>query len=193
MKWMGGIVTGHAASPVHWNRYAVVAFVGGVCILVEVWSFDPCSYEYSGAPVQQKYVSVNRRRNNVTRDRSAHDYQRINIDFAGGVSFGSDQGMFVQNWTEAVPGEFNKQLYSANGNLNNNVIMHPAIAMGDNLTEGKTCVTTALWDWSPVASWDGGDHWPSWQTPDDGASMGYFGEGGGCYGLGESKNVICGK
>lgn len=133
------------------------------------------------------------RRNNVTRDRSAHDYQRINIDFAGGVSFGSDQGMFVQNWTEAVPGEFNKQLYSANGNLNNNVIMHPAIAMGDNLTEGKTCVTTALWDWSPVASWDGGDHWPSWQTPDDGASMGYFGEGGGCYGLGESKNVICGK
>lgn len=62
MKWMGGIVTGHAASPVHWNRYAVVAFVGGVCILVEVWSFDPCSYEYSGAPVQQKYVNVNRRR-----------------------------------------------------------------------------------------------------------------------------------
>jgi hypothetical protein len=122
----------------------------------------------------------------------AHDYQRINMDFAGGVAFGSDQGMFIQNWTEAVPGTFNNQLYSACGDINNNVIMHPAIAMGDNLTEGKTCVVTALWDWSPVASWDGGDHWPSWQTSDDGTGMGYFGEGGGCYGIGESKNVICG-
>ena len=91
-----------------------------------------------------------------------------------------------------MQGTFNAQFYSANGDLNNNVIMHPAIAMGDNLTEGKTCVTTALWDWSPVASWDGGDHWPSWQTKDDGNSMGYFGEGGGCYGIGESKYVICG-
>ena len=106
------------------------------------------------------------------------------------------KGMFIQNWTEAVPGEFNTQLYSANGNLNNNVIMHPAVAMGDNLTEGKTCVVTALWDWSPVASWDGGDHWPSWQKGgaiDDGNDINYFGEGGGCYGVGESKNVICGK
>jgi hypothetical protein len=138
------------------------------------------------------FVRRTARRTGEVRDRSAHDYQRVNIDFAGGVAFGSDQGMFIQNWTEAVPGTFNTQLYSANGDLNNNVIMHPAIAMGDNLTEGKTCVVTALWDWSPVASWDGGDHWPSWQTPDDGSAMNYFGEGGGCYGLGESKNVICG-
>eukprot|EP01047_Picozoa_sp_COSAG01_P011491 COSAG01_NODE_503_length_16167_cov_10.407230_26_plen_454_part_00 len=50
---------------------------------------------------------------------------------------------------------------------------------------------TALWDWSPVASWDSGKHWPSWQTKDDGSGMNYFGEGGGCFGVGESKYVLC--
>jgi hypothetical protein len=50
---------------------------------------------------------------------------------------------------------------------------------------------TALWDWSPVASWDSGKHWPSWQTPDDGAGMTYFGEGGGCFGVGESEHALC--
>jgi hypothetical protein len=72
--------------------------------------------------------------------------------------------------------------------LNNNIIMHPAIAMGE--APGETCVTTALWDWSPVASWDSGKHWPSWQIPDDGNAMGYFGEGGGIFGVGESKFVL---
>jgi len=52
-------------------------------------------------------------------DRVPHDYQRINIDFAGGVAFGSDQGMFIQNGTEL-------QLYSADGDVNNNIIMHRA-------------------------------------------------------------------
>jgi len=122
------------------------------------------------------------RRMNHTEDRAAHDYQRINIDFAGGMAFGSDQGMFVMNGTEL-------QMYSACGDLNNNVIMHPAIAEAE--TPGETCIVTALWDWSPVASWDSGKHWPSWQTPDDGTSMGYFGEGGGCFGVGQSKHVLC--
>jgi len=67
--------------------------------------------------------------------------------------------------------------------------MHPAIAEAE--TPGETCIVTALWDWSPVASWDSGKHWPSWQTPDDGTSMGYFGEGGGCFGVGQSKHVLC--
>ena len=128
------------------------------------------------------YVRRINRRNNVTRDRTAHDYQRVNIDFAGGVAFGSDQGMFVMNGSE-------RMLISADGDTNNNVIMHPAIAMGEAANE--TCITTALWDWSPVASWDSGKHWPSWQTPDDGEGMGYFGEGGGCFGVGKSKNVLC--
>ena len=103
-------------------------------------------------------------------DRVPHDYQRINLDFAGGVAFGSDQGMFIQNGTEL-------QLISADGDVNNNIIMHPAIVEGEDA--GETCITTALWDWGPVASWDSGKHWPSWQTPDDGDGMGYFGEGVG--------------
>ena len=123
------------------------------------------------------------RRQNITRSRSAHDYQRINIDFAGKVAFGSDQGMFIQ------PNGTGLELYSANGDVNNNVIMHPAIAQGTD--EGETCIVTALWDWSPVASWDSGKHWPSWQTEEDGTGMDYFGEGGGCFGTGESPHVLC--
>jgi hypothetical protein len=129
------------------------------------------------------YVNRTARRNGAVRIRSAHDYQRINIDFAGTVAFGSDQGMFIMNGTEL-------QLYSANGDVNNNVIMHPAIAKNED-TPNETCIVTALWDWSPVASWDSGKHWPSWQTKDDGSGMNYFGEGGGCFGVGESKYVLC--
>ena len=124
------------------------------------------------------------RRTGRVVDRVPHDYQRINVDVAGAgsVAFGSDQGMFLKNGSEL-------QLYSADGDLNNNVIMHPAIAMGE--APNETCIVTALWDWSPVASWDSGRHWPSWQTEDDGSGMGYFGEGGGCFGVGESKHVLC--
>ena len=119
-------------------------------------------------------------------DRVPHDYQRINIDFgAHTVAFGSDQGMFIRNWTNSSE----LQLYSADGDLNNNVIMHPAIAKAEG-DDGERCIVTALWDWSPVASWDSGKHWPSWQTADDGAGMGYFGEGGGCFGVGESTHVL---
>merc|ERR1719272_1275664 len=119
----------------------------------------------------------------INNTKSAHDYQRINIDFAGKVAFGSDQGMFIQ------PDGTGLELYSANGDLNNNVIMHPAIAQGTD--EGETCIVTALWDWSPVASWDSGRHWPSWQIEEDGSGMTYFGEGGGCFGMGESQHVLC--
>ena len=42
-----------------------------------------------------------------------------------------------------------------------------------------------------MASWDNGTHWPSWQTPDDGASITYMGEGGGCFGVGKSKTALC--
>ncbi len=126
------------------------------------------------------------RRTGGIRDRSAHDYQRINIDFQGRVAFGSDQGMFYQNPLN----DTTLQFISANGDVNNNIIMHPAIAKNAD-TPGEVCITTALWDWSPVASWDSGKHWPSWQTPDDGNAMGYFGEGGGCFGVGESKYSLC--
>ena len=120
-------------------------------------------------------------------DRVPHDYQRINIDFGlNTVAFGSDQGMFIRNWTNASE----LQLYSADGDVNNNIIMHPAVSKAEG-NDGERCIVTALWDWSPVASWDSGKHWPSWQTEDDGAGMGYFGEGGGCFGVGESTNVLC--
>merc|ERR1719272_38803 len=91
----------------------------------------------------------------INNTKSAHDYQRINIDFAGKVAFGSDQGMFIQ------PNGTGLEMYSANGDVNNNVIMHPAIAQG--MDEGETCIVTALWDWSPVSSWiapRGGDVLP---------------------------------
>ena len=43
---------------------------------------------------------------------------------------------------------------------------------------------TAVWDWAPLASWDSGQHWPSWQTPEDGGSGSCIGSvsgtGGGC-------------
>lgn len=122
------------------------------------------------------------RRTGRVVDRTSHDVQRINLNFAGGVAFGSDQGMFYENGSAL-------QLISANGNVNNNIIMRPAIATGEE--PGERCVVTALWDWSPVASWDSGKHWPSWQTADDGNAMGYFGEGGGCFGVGRSKHVLC--
>ena len=67
--------------------------------------------------------------------------------------------------------------------------MHPSIAEGEE--PNTRYVTTALWDWGPCASWDNGTHWPSWQTPDDGGSLGYIGEGGGCFGVGKSKNSLC--
>ena len=56
------------------------------------------------------------RRTKQVVDRVPHDYQRINLDFAGGVAFGSDQGMFIKNGSEL-------QLISANGDVNNNIIM----------------------------------------------------------------------
>ena len=65
------------------------------------------------------FVRRTARRTGTVRDRTAHDYQRINLDFAGGVAFGSDQGMFIQNGTEL-------QLISANGDVNNNIVRAPA-------------------------------------------------------------------
>lgn len=64
------------------------------------------------------------RRTGRVVDRTSHDFQRINLDFAGGVAFGSDQGMFIKNGSSL-------QLISANGDVNNNIIMHPAIAAGE--------------------------------------------------------------
>jgi len=110
---------------------------------------------------------------NETRDRVPHDYNRIILDFAGGMAFPSDQGLYFPNKNEDL------LLYSANGDMNNNLALMHSVAMGEE--PGLRYIVTALWDWSPVASWDGGAHWPSTNL-----SAGYIGEGGGAFGIGKS-------
>jgi hypothetical protein len=146
-------------------------------------SFDP-----QQRPIQwQAYYDIRvERRINVTRNRVPHDYQRIVTDFAGGagVAFPSDQGLFLK---PPQPGNRSLVLYSANGNMSNNIALKVAVSKGDG--PGRNFLVTTAWDWGPLASWDSGAHWPSWQTPDDGAGAGCIGEGGGAYAMGASNHM----
>ena len=137
-----------------------------------------------GKTWQPYFVRRVQRRTNRTVDRVPHDYQRIQLDFAGTVSFPSDQGLFIKNMSNLT----SLQLYSANGDMNNNIAIKVAVAKGDDV--GGNYLVTSAWDWAPLASWDGGKHWPSWQTKADGAAPGYIGEGGGAYALGNSNHVL---
>ena len=106
------------------------------------------------------------RRTNQSRVRGAHDYQRIAVPFAGGgVAFVSDQGIFIK------PAGDSLQLIAANGDLSNNIALQVAVSEGDG--PGKNYLVTTAWDWAPLASWDSGAHWGSWETKDDGASAGW--------------------
>ena len=80
------------------------------------------------------------------------------------------------------------ELIKANGNLSNNIALKAAISKGEG-TKDTRSIVTAIWDWAPVASWDNGAHWPSWQTPKDGASASCIGEGGGAYAQGASNHM----
>jgi len=125
------------------------------------------------------------RRTNKTVTRAPHDYQRIALDFAGTVAFPSDQGLFVK------PPGTELKLVSANGNLSNNIAMKVAVSAGDGV--GKRYLVTTAWDWGPLASWDSGVHWPSWQSGggvDDGGSAACIGEGGGAYAMGMSNHAL---
>ena len=123
------------------------------------------------------------RRTNRTVMRTTHDYQRIALDFgATGVAFPSDQGLFVK------PAGNSTTFVSANGNLSNNIAMKVAVSAGEG-PDARYLVTTA-WDWAPLASWDGGKHWPSWQPPLDGGSAACIGEGGGAYAMGRSNHTL---
>ena len=95
---------------------------------------------------------------NQTVDRVPHDYQRVSLDFAGGVAFPSDQGLFIK-----PPGN-GTMLIAANGDMNNNIAIKAAISKGDGTADTRYIVTT-VWDWSPLGSWDSGAHWPSWDQP----------------------------
>jgi len=136
----------------------------------------PCSWQaYFDDRVQ--------RRTNNSMVRVAHDYQRISLDFGGTVSFSSDQGLFIVPPTGTA-----LELIKANGNLSNNIALKAAISEGDG--PGKNYIVTSVWDWAPLASWDEGGHWPSWQTPADGPSGSCIGEGGGAYGMGRSNHML---
>ena len=135
-----------------------------------------------GKTWQHYHVVRVQRRTNRTVDRVPHDYQRISLDFAGGVAFPSDQGLFVK-----PPGNDTK-LISFNGNMSNNIAMKVAVAAGEG--PDKRYLVTTAWDWAPLASWDSGKHWPSWQAPLDGGSASCIGEGGGAYALGASNHTL---
>ena len=138
----------------------------------------PCSW-------QGYYDNRTARRTGHSTIRGAHDYQRINLDFGGSVGFVSDQGLFIVNYTNSSWLE----LIKANGNLSNNIALKAAISKGGGTKETRSIVT-AIWDWAPVASWDNGAHWPSWQTPEDGAGASCIGEGGGAYAMGASNHML---
>ena len=125
------------------------------------------------------------RRTNLTVYRRPHDYQRIALDFGGRVSFPSDQGLFK------TPAGTGLLLETLNGNLSNNIALAAAVSKGDG--PGKRFLVTAAWDWAPLASWDSGVHWPSWQKGngvDDGGGATCIGEGGGAYSMGTSNNML---
>ena len=133
----------------------------------------------------ERFVSFrHQRRTNRTVARGTHDYQRISLNFGGdGVAFPSDQGLFVADPHNAS----NMAFVVQNGDLSNNIALAAAVSRGD---EGGRYIVTTAWDWGPLASWDSGAHWPSWQTTDDGYSAGCIGEGGGAYAMGRSNVVL---
>ena len=92
-------------------------------------------------------MTTTQRLTNATGSRVPMDYQRIVADFAGGVAFVSDQGLFIQ------PADDSVELIGACGNMSNNIAISPSISKGDGTN--RWIVTTA-WDWVPSRSWDEG-------------------------------------
>eukprot|EP00937_MAST-01D_sp_MAST-1D-sp2_P005083 g5083.t1 len=142
----------------------------------------PCSW-------QGYYDKRVQRRTNASMVRGAHDYQRISLDFGAdstglsSVAFSSDQGLFIKPLNDS-----SLELIKANGNMSNNIALKACVSKGDGGPDGRYIVT-AVWDWAPLASWDSGQHWPSWQAP-DGYSGSCIGEGGGAYGMGASNHML---
>ena len=129
-------------------------------------------------------MTTTQRLTNATGSRVPMDYQRIVADFAGGVAFVSDQGLFIQ------PADDSVELIGACGNMSTNIAISPSISRGDG--RNRWIVTTA-WDWGPLASWDEGAHWPGWNCPDcegPGHTHGGIGEGGFTRAFGSSNHVL---
>ena len=85
------------------------------------------------------YDNRTQRRTGNSMIRGAHDYQRIPLDFGGGVSVVSDQGLFI------LPKDGSLELIKANGNMSNNIVLGVAVSKGDG--DGKNFIVTSVWDW----------------------------------------------
>lgn len=134
-----------------------------------------------GGKTWQVYgMTITPRGTNVSSTRVPMDYQRIVTDFAGGVAFVSDQGVFIKPRGDSL------ELIGACGNMSNNIAISVAVSEGDG--KNRFLVTTA-WDWGPLASWDSGAHWPGWNCADCGGQSG-IGEGGYTVSMGRSNHVL---
>ena len=106
-------------------------------------------------------------------NRIPHDYQGIVTGFAGGgVAYPSDQGLFIvpsggpPESTDACPNVrpgsppatclAATPLINSNGDMTNNIAIKLSVAQGDGSSGGGRYLVTSMWDWGPVASWDGG-------------------------------------
>ena len=67
-------------------------------------------------------MTTTQRLTNATGSRVPMDYQRIVADFAGGVAFVSDQGLFIQ------PADDSVELIGACGNMSNNIAIAVAVS-----------------------------------------------------------------
>ena len=103
------------------------------------------------------------------------DYQGIATGFAGdGVAYPSDQGLFIVPHKQGPPDSPDAcpnvrpgsppaaclaatPLINANGDMTNNIAIKLSVAEGNGT---QRYLVTSMWDWGPVASWDGGRSWP---------------------------------
>lgn len=77
------------------------------------------------------------------------------MDFAGGVAFPSDQGLFIAPTGDQAS---DTALINANGNMSNNIAIRVAVSRGDGV---ERYLVMTVWDWNVIASWDSGKHWPA--------------------------------
>ena len=128
-----------------------------------------------GGKTWQSYQhTITERSTNLNSSRVPMDYQRIVTDFAGGVAFVSDQGLFIKPEGDSL------ELIGACGNMSNNIAISLAVSQGDG---AKPWLVTTAWDWGPLASWDEGEHWDGWHCADCGGQTG-IGEGGFTFPMG---------
>ena len=75
--------------------------------------------------------------------KSTHDYQRISLDFAGGVAFPSDQGLHIANKSGE---QFVPNLISAVGDMRNTMSLSALIAPSTTKPGSRNLVVN-IWDW----------------------------------------------